>query len=362
MSCLSGLRIKMAGVQGRSDIAPAKVCKKCKKVPQNGLKCISCGTISHAGCLKRIDSVKFLDGNTVLCCNDYSGEENMASDKVDKVNIANSSLSSTIDNSQEEVGKIKIMYLEQLLKQKDTLIATLEDKINILKDHINLLKNVNNIAPSNQPPNQLNPSSFHKNKETYRNSYQKEFNTTNNKNEHGTAAQVEQTPLNHSNNSLTKVSTSKNNITTQQVAYEVMKAETMNCLDKYINITKDSHPAKNTDKELTKSKGIKQPRKLIIGKSTSNSTIKGVPKYAILHVYRLDRNTTTTIMGDALRQHFPEVEVEELTPKHPELYTSFKVKIYESHFKTAMNPDIWPLGACVSRFLEMRKKSTPPIV
>lgn len=59
-----------------------------------------------------------------------------------------------------------------------------------------------------------------------------------------------------------------------------------------------------------------------------------------------------------LKGNFPEVVCEAITPKHPDVYTSFKVKILETNFRKAMNPELWPLGACIGRFLDMKTRIT----
>lgn len=102
----------------------------------------------------------------------------------------------------------------------------------------------------------------------------------------------------------------------------------------------------------------RQKRQMIVGNNTE-VIVKGVPKYATLHVYRVDLKTTTVEFKNLLTPYFPEVICESISPKHPDLYQSYKVTIYEDNFKKAMDPKIWPAGACVSRFFRIRKKINP---
>lgn len=95
---------------------------------------------------------------------------------------------------------------------------------------------------------------------------------------------------------------------------------------------------------------------MVVGNSVEGP-IKGVPKFVSLHVYRVDVGTNPSDLRDVLQIHFPEVTCEAITPRHPHLYTSFKVNIYEESFKKAMNPDVWPKGACVNRFFQPRMKT-----
>lgn len=92
----------------------------------------------------------------------------------------------------------------------------------------------------------------------------------------------------------------------------------------------------------------------MVGNNTE-VTIKGVPKFAELHVHRIDINTTAEKLSSRLKPSFPEVECESITSKHPELYTSYKVKIFEDNFEKAMTPEVWPSGACISRLFTSRK-------
>lgn len=78
--------------------------------------------------------------------------------------------------------------------------------------------------------------------------------------------------------------------------------------------------------------------------------LTGVPKTAILHVYRLPAEATANELQNIMQQNFPEARCEAIDSKYPNEYSSFKVTIYESNFKKAMNPSLWPSGAYVQRF------------
>lgn len=98
-------------------------------------------------------------------------------------------------------------------------------------------------------------------------------------------------------------------------------------------------------------------RKPIVGTHIENNgtTLVGVPKMAVLHVSRLAPETTSEIMKNYLKSHFPEVSVETVNSKYPERYASFKISIYDRNFKSAMNPELWPRDCCVERFFFRRK-------
>nr|CAI5868327.1 unnamed protein product [Callosobruchus analis] len=111
------------------------------------------------------------------------------------------------------------------------------------------------------------------------------------------------------------------------------------------------------DEEWIRVKRRNRRKNTIVG-NREDSDVKGVPSYTQLHVYRLSRDTTMQSLTDFLKLTFPEVICEAMSSKHPDLYSSFKVQIYNKNFKKAMDPKVWPSGACVNRFLEIKKKLT----
>lgn len=151
----------------------------------------------------------------------------------------------------------------------------------------------------------------------------------------------------------------------KQITAELMKIQTQLKCDEIINLTKDTqhesvpscsaqNSTQNVDGDWQKVH-YNRRRKMIVG-NNKDISVKGVPKTADLHVYRLDLGTTMEDLRELLKDTFPEVICESLTPKYPDRYASFKVTIYEENFKKAMNPDVWPDGACVSRFFQLRRK------
>lgn len=69
-----------------------------------------------------------------------------------------------------------------------------------------------------------------------------------------------------------------------------------------------------------------------------------------LHVARIAPDVQPTDLEQFLRDSFPEVVCESLQSKHPQIYSSFKVKIVATHYEKAMNPALWPINAQVRRF------------
>lgn len=66
-----------------------------------------------------------------------------------------------------------------------------------------------------------------------------------------------------------------------------------------------------------------------------------------------------TIEGikNSLQTNFPAVETEKLNSLHPNLYSSFKVIIYEKYFEKAWNPDVRSVGAWINHFFHFKMKT-----
>lgn len=97
------------------------------------------------------------------------------------------------------------------------------------------------------------------------------------------------------------------------------------------------------------------------GDGTSVGVVRGVARTVDLHVYRIAPGTKAESLRDLLKPRFPEVVCEELSSKHPEKYSSFKVGISEDNFGAAMEPSIWPVNTCVRRFFHPWKKSAAAV-
>lgn len=143
-------------------------------------------------------------------------------------------------------------------------------------------------------------------------------------------------------------------ISKTDVSLAIMQAESNNRMTDIIDLEGDAtanahsiNHSEDTWKEVTRKS---KHRVRIVGNNRESSLVKGVPKYVDLHVSRVDPTNTIDDMYKLLKVNFSEVKIESITPKQPSLYSSYKVAIYDSNFKKAMNPSVWPDGSCISRF------------
>ena len=117
----------------------------------------------------------------------------------------------------------------------------------------------------------------------------------------------------------------------------------------------------NENKQKLWTDVVRKPKRVtVIGKNVEAKTIdilQGVPKTVTMHVYRLSPETKVDQLLDFLKPQYPEVTCECLQSKHPDLYSSFKVNIYESNVQSFMDPDKWPSNVRVRYFLQFRQRN-----
>lgn len=156
-------------------------------------------------------------------------------------------------------------------------------------------------------------------------------------------------------------SCSKNYVDATMVQTGIKEAQE-NILSEYI-INEPSNrftDVKNNDGDWNLVANKRRKAKMLVGTGTENTNltnVKGVPKTIDLHVYRINPGTTSEDLKALLRPHFPEVATTSLESRNPDVYSSFKVTIYQENFEKSMDASIWPRNCCVRRFLYLRRKS-----
>lgn len=283
-----------------------------------------------------------------------------------------------------EDNKVDLCIFNYIVGQKDDLIAELREKIKILHNHIDLLNTcrstslnegeqqtvaINSGCVKNIPDRMSNKKFFaHETAETSSTNVKVNKNIENN-------VALESADLCFSSAvKHTRSSKMQNVVTNKQLSRDLINAECQLALDKYINLAKDDkvlpvepptatqsirrNPGANQCKDAPRKK---RRRSIITGSSDIlTGRVKGVPRMVALHVYRVSPFTTARDLEELLHSNFPEVSCEVITSKHPNIYSSFKVNIFESNFKAAMNPKLWPYGTCIQRFFEIARKDHLP--
>lgn len=324
------------------------VCKRCNKNVVSALKCEICHNLYHVSCAKLTNNVKFVNDTKIICC-----EETLCQNDSDGIFFDAKEMLVNVDN------KVDLQLFNYIIRQKDIIIQELRDKITLLNNHIDILNKYQIFNEGEQKPN--SNSKISTIAETKKVSNKNERKSNSMTKDVGNPVTVnKQNPINVNNQQ------NSNIISRENLSSGIMQAQSQLKLQECINLSSDitTHSSQllntpvSSQKKEQWSEVVKKKRKrsLVVGNNTVNMSVKGVPKTIDLHVYRVDTQTTVTELAAFLRPNFPEVICESLESRYPDLYTSYKVTIFEEHFKKAMDPQFWPKGACVQRFLVMRKK------
>ncbi|XP_018562604.1 uncharacterized protein LOC108904499 [Anoplophora glabripennis] len=243
--------------------------------------------------------------------------------------------------SLSDAGKIDVAIFNYVIKLKDRIIKELQEKNSLLNNQIELMNRTDMIKTLSPVTQKMDKEEKHVKVKTN--------HSGKNVNKPG----IKQTADGQNDSSGT--------ITKNAVSLGLMQTESEIKLNKYIDINNDLQKPSTSKLNEWQKVGKKKANKkqMIVGSNKNNKLIQGVPKETVLHVYRLNKVTTVDSLKEHVKQHFPEVTVESLASKHPHLYASFKVTVLEEHFSKAMDPELWPHGACVSRFLFLRTKESP---
>ncbi|CAH0555112.1 unnamed protein product [Brassicogethes aeneus] len=105
----------------------AKPCKRCKHVAQNGLKCVSCGAVSHQSCVKLLKDVEIINSEEFICCGDLTSND---------ANLSSST------NSTENSSETVINALESNLNTPDRIMESLLRENAVLEAENRLLRSL----------------------------------------------------------------------------------------------------------------------------------------------------------------------------------------------------------------------------
>ena len=292
----------------------AHCCKRCKL---KGVNCSDCDNYFHLSCAKLSKTVHFVNEEVIKCC---SG---------DGENDEEKGLFNALNDMADNDKKVDIRIVKFLLQQKECVITELKEKVQILLDHVEFLTKHVQPLQVNLPATSLDvvmdvvvPST----------SFSIDLSNS------------EVSRSKKSTNSDLKPSVEKS----RSVDSEKQK-QTMTCVG-----SKDSSWSEVVRR--------KQKRTIVVGNNNKSDTgivkLKGVAKTVSLHVYRLSPSTTVDQVEQFLKADFPEVKCEKLNSRQPDVYSSFKVDVYEDNLEAVMNPNIWPNNTYIRRFLYPRQTLT----
>lgn len=282
--------------------------------------------VLHISCAK-ILNIQILENNTVKCC-DIGGTVN------DNHNDFESVSYDFLSDLADENGKLNISVVKYILQQKDNVVSVLKGKVKLLIDQVEFLQtNYKNNTSSLGNTVEL-PLSVHDviaiNKQPTISDFGK---------------QKASVKINGIINSTTVES---------EIGSGSEKANVENSGVEILDNSNKPKPINGTEL-WTSVVNRKQKRKVVVGNrseiDSSECTLKGVPKLASLHVFRLDPETEVVDLETYLKPKFPEVVCQKLNSKYPDIYSSFRFDVYEENFEKALDPQNWPKNARIRRFL-----------
>ncbi|XP_031340963.1 uncharacterized protein LOC116169076 [Photinus pyralis] len=127
-------------------------------------------------------------------------------------------------------------------------------------------------------------------------------------------------------------------------------------LNKIIHINNDiasdnPSPGEDGQEWQTQKQRRRRATPLTTGSSASGDSLKGVVKRLNYHVARLHPDTNIdTLKNHLITKQIPDVIIEQLKSKHPDLYSSFKVSIPPELQEKLLSPTTWPMGCLRNKF------------
>lgn len=235
---------------------------------------------------------------------------------------------------REEVHKIKVQSLSDVVKHLEKRIGDLEEIIGLLKNnnkHIqgNSQKIYQNQQAGPSTHQTVNNNSFIKNKSTIAAPPTREKQEININTNSTTDGEKRNFTLNKNN-------TDKNIISKEQVSNAIKEAQ---------------EKVTGNKNNVYSQKSIRyNQRRPIIGTSKKIDCVKSVPKRGYLHLYRLDASTSSESIIKGLSITAPHIPFLCEPLNRTDTTCSMIVSFPIHYVKEVYDPDIWPDGSIVNRF------------
>lgn len=303
-------------------MAPVNSCRLCNKSAKtNIVQCENCERWLHKYCCEK-NQIEF-DENFAKCCKDNFE---------DAVEVGESNSANLEGSLHREIAYLKLLIKEknQVIKDKCSLIKDKEVIISLLQKQIEEFSKENPAtneisgvperkaaatSPSMQKPTPSNPKMTAK---------------CQMRGQDRTATSVQNNPPINNNADNQAVSSDK--------------------------IHKNSNDWTLVSNKPGRSNKTRKQQLGIVGTNVvSQGDIKVAPKSTILFVSRLDPDTSTESLEKYVKKYFSEAECSALVSKYPKHYSSFKVCVDSGNLEKAMNPAIWPAGAYIGKFFQMKR-------
>ncbi|CAH1099368.1 unnamed protein product [Psylliodes chrysocephalus] len=297
------------------EAANSDQCARCRKFPteiSKCSKCSKCDSYYHNGCLKQLRNIKYLKDGTIICCSD--------NETSNKDSESASSPNEQPENSASVADKLTIRYLEEIMKQKEIIIKQQDQTIQALKDQIILMKQV----ASQTTVSPKISASTHKHTIPVMNTNNLHVKNSN---------QLVDNGNNLMESYQKRQSTNQHQITSKSVAGAVHGAESLQICQDIINLERPT--------PMTR-------RSILIGKNenSTNFPFKAARRHISnekhYHVTNLEPEIDTAKLSDYLKKFAPNIQVQKLNSRQPEVYSSVKITVPSDESDKILNSEVWP--------------------
>lgn len=302
------------------ELHSTNICKRCNNSVVTGLKCRTCGVVSHKSCLKTIKA-KFYNDSTVDCCVNIPVS-------VKTLNPATNLSTNIAMDVDKTVEQIKIAYLEEIIRQKDLIINNQAMLIDSLQAQIKFLNRDISNKSANVPltPKHVSYSEVTSNKKT------KSHNSKENDESQNTSQ-----------------------VTPSAVSRAIHNAHASKVCHELVNLASDV-PART--------KNQRNARKLLVGNANhdrENLNFKSarIIKMNYFHVTNCDPETTSEDLTSYLKTIVSSIQVDRLQSRNPSQYSSFKISVPSEDVPKILKSELWPSGVIVNKFFRAKSQNKP---
>lgn len=334
-----------------TDLAKTGGCKRCNSIVTDGLRCVNCGILSHKSCLKYYKYIKYLSDDTVICCIENSTPDLTPTDSIPPLSPL---------PQEETADSVKIILLQEIIKQKDLVIENQKIAIRALNDQIVLLREVQSNAATNTHTGAVKKGTAHElplaSKKTIISSADvagaiPEVKSNVAANTYAGAVKKgsaldETTPFEF------PLASKKTTVSSADVAGAISNAQAQ-------TTSKSINPNNNTPHLLAPHNRVPRKSGNILTGSSKNSScpLKAVEKRSkkYFHLTMMSPDSNTEELQRYLQTFADSSEVKRLPSNSPQSYASFKIGVDTVEADKLMKPEIWPDKAILNHFFPSRK-------
>ncbi|KAJ3616448.1 hypothetical protein Zmor_011890 [Zophobas morio] len=343
------------------DAYMALPCKKCKILPNSGLTCLKCNSLSHPSCIKLLRNIKYISDKEIICC-DRSEDQDEVSPRDMWIRTF---VIETISPLLEEIKLLRqeVMSLKKNNDTVDAAVAPLRLEIKTLSDEVKCLRDSNLDLVKlffNSPNANSNSKVFSKSfklsssvskQPKHDNIYDKQL--------------MKGHPPSANKSALESDINVYNNIEDTNVVSGHSKSIPANVDDKtndIVSVHKKQLPANVVDKTnddqgpwSTQRRRRFKKRATITGTSTDDNNSSFTSSYvkrAWFYIGKVDKDAEIdaikTYIGKRLKSSDVELIIEKLPAKGN--FQAFKLGVPFIHKEVLQDSEFWPKGIILRRF------------